>query len=90
MLGPTQEVVIAGDPGLEESREMIAFAQQAFLPNKVLLFRAEGDAGRKLSNLSPFVEGMRPLNRKPTVYLCEKYTCKAPITDLAGLRAALK
>ena len=90
MLGPSQEIVITGDPVLEESREMIAFAQQAFLPNKVLLFRAEGDAGRKLSTLSPFVEGMRPLNRKLTVYLCEKYTCKAPITDLAGLRAALK
>ena len=90
MLGPSQEIVITGDPALEEIREMIAFVQRSFLPNKVLLFRAEGDAGRKLSTLSPFVEGMWPLNRKPTVYLCEKYTCKAPITDFAGLRAALK
>jgi uncharacterized protein YyaL (SSP411 family) len=90
MLGPSREIVIAGDPGLEESREMIAFVQRSFLPNKVLLFRAEGDAGRKLSTLSPFVEGMRPLNKRPTVYLCENYTCKTPLTDLAALEAALK
>ncbi len=90
MLGPSQEIVIAGDPGLEESREMIAFVQRSFLPNKVLLFRAEGDAGRKLSALSPFVGGMRPLNKRPTVYLCENYTCQTPLTDLAALQATLK
>ena len=90
MLGPSQEIVIAGDPGLEESREMIAFVQRSFLPNKVLLFRAEGDAGRKLLALSPFVGGMRPLNKRPTVYLCENYTCQTPLTDLAALQATLK
>ncbi len=90
MLGPSQEIVIAGDPGLEESREMIAFVQQSFLPNKVLLLRPEGEAGQKLSTLSPFVEGMRPVDKRPTVYLCENYTCKAPLTDLATLKAALK
>ena len=90
MLGPCREIVIAGDPGLEESREMIAFVQQSFLPNKVLLLKPEGEAGQKLSTLSPFVEGMRPLNKRPTVYLCENYTCKAPLTDLASLKAALK
>jgi hypothetical protein len=69
---------------------MIAFVQQSFLPNKVLLLKPEGEAGQKLSALSPFVGGMRPLNNRPTVYLCENYTCKAPLTDLASLKAALK
>jgi len=90
MLGPSQEIVIAGDPGLEESREMIAFVQQSFLPNKVLLLKPEGEGGRRLSTLSPFVEAMQPLNKRPTAYLCENYACKAPLTDLAALKAALK
>jgi hypothetical protein len=90
MLGPSREIVIAGDLGLEESREMIAFVQHSFLPNKVLLLKPEGEGGQKLSTLSPFVEAMRPLNNRPTVYLCEGYTCKAPLADLAGLKAALK
>jgi uncharacterized protein YyaL (SSP411 family) len=90
MLGPTQEIVIAGDPSLEESRKMIAFVHRSFLPNKVLLLKPEGEAGQKLSTLSPFVEEMRPLKKKPTVYLCENYTCKAPLTDLAALKQALK
>jgi uncharacterized protein YyaL (SSP411 family) len=90
MIGPSQEIVIAGDWDLEETRDMVAFVQQSFLPNKVLLLRPEGDAGQKLSVLSPFVEGLRPLNKRTTVYLCENYTCKTPLTDLAGLKAALK
>jgi uncharacterized protein YyaL (SSP411 family) len=90
MTGPSQEIVMAGDLDLQETRDMIAFVQQLFLPNKVLLLRPEGDAGEKLSTLSPFVEGLRPLNKRTTVYLCENYTCKTPLTDLAGLKAALK
>jgi hypothetical protein len=90
LLGPGQEIVIAADPSLEESRDMIAFVQKSFLPNKVLLFKSEGDAGQKLSSLSPFVGGMRPLHNRPTVYLCENYTCKTPLTDLGALKATLK
>jgi uncharacterized protein YyaL (SSP411 family) len=90
MMGPSQEIVIAGDPALEETRAMIAVVQQSFLPNKVVLLRAEGYVGQKLSTFSPFVEGMQPLNERPAVYLCENYTCKTPLTDLAALKAALK
>ena len=90
MIGPSQEIVIAGDWDLEETRAMIAFVQQSFLPHKVLLVRPEGHAGQKLSALSPFVEGMRPLNKRTTVYLCENYTCKTPLAGLADLKAALK
>jgi uncharacterized protein YyaL (SSP411 family) len=90
MIGPSQEVVIAGDPTLEETQAMITVVQQSFLPNKVVLLKTEGDAGQKLSTLSPFVEEMRPLRERPAVYLCANYTCKTPLTDLTALKAALK
>jgi len=88
--GPSQEIVLAGDPGWETSRAMTAAIQQKFHPNKILLFRAEDDTGKKLTALCPFVEGMKSIGQKATVYLCEGYSCKTPLTDPAALQGALK
>jgi uncharacterized protein YyaL (SSP411 family) len=89
-LGPSQEIVLVGNPDWETSRAMTIAIQQEFQPNKVLLFRAEDETGKKLADLCPFVEGMKPVGRKATVYLCERYSCKTPLTDLTALREALK
>jgi uncharacterized protein YyaL (SSP411 family) len=89
-LGPSQEIVLVGDPDWETTRSMIAAIQRKFQPNKVLLFRGEDDTGKKLADFCPFVEGMKSIGRKATVYLCEGYSCKTPLTDLTSLREALK
>ena len=89
MVGPSKEIVIAGDPALESTRDMIDTIQRSFLPNKVLLLRVQGSEDKRLASLSPFVEAMGPLNNQPTVYVCEQYVCKIPITDLDTLKATL-
>ena len=86
MFGPAQEIVIVGDPKLETTRKMIECIQRKFLPNKVLLLRPEGSEGERLIKLSPFVKEMTPINHQPTVYLCEKFACKTPITDVEELK----
>ena len=88
-LGPGQEIVIAGDPGREETRNIASLIQQRFQPNKVLLFKSEDDSGKKLSALCPFVAGMRPVDQKTAIYICEDFTCKTPLTDSAAVQAAL-
>jgi len=87
MIGPSQEIVIAGDPSLEITRAMIETVQRSFSPNKVLLLRAQGQRGKRLVSLSPFVGPMGSIDNKPTVYVCEDYACKTPITDLGALKA---
>ena len=87
MVGPSQEMVIAGDPSLESTRAMINTIRRRFLPNKVLLLRPQGSEAKRLASLAPFVEAMGPVNKQPTVYVCEAYTCKAPVTDLDALKA---
>jgi hypothetical protein len=89
-LGPSQEIVLVGKPDWETTRAITAAIQQKFLPNKVLLFRAEDDTGKKLADLCPFVEGMKSTDRKATAYLCEGFSCKTPLTDLAAIQGALK
>ena len=89
MVGPSQEIVIAGDPSLASTRAMINTIQRSFLPNKVLLLRIQGSEGKRIASLAPFVKAMGSVNNQPAVYLCEKYACKTPITDLDALEAAL-
>ena len=89
MLGPSQEIVIAGAPGLETTRAMINAVHRKFLPNKVLLLRPDGSEGKRLATISPFVDNMAPINDQPTVYVCEQYACQTPIKDVNQLRSAL-
>jgi hypothetical protein len=89
MIGPSQEIVVAGDPSLETTQAMLGVIRRKFLPNKVLLVRPQGAEGKRLSSLSPFVEAMAPLDHGPTVYICKGHACQAPIKDAAQLESAL-
>ncbi|NVM57231.1 MAG: thioredoxin domain-containing protein, partial [Desulfobacterales bacterium] len=88
MVGPSKEIVIAGDPGLETTRAMVRVVHRKFLPNKVLLLLPQGAESNRIFSLSPFLETTVP--SKPTVYVCEQYACQAPITDVDQLELALQ
>jgi len=89
MVGPSQEIVIAGDPALEATQAMVKTVHQKFLPNKVLLLRPDGVEGKRLATLSPFVEAMLSEDHQPRVYVCEQYACNRPITNVGQLESAL-
>jgi len=89
MVGPTQEIVIAGDPALDSTLAMVSAIRSKFLPNKVVLLHQNGPDGKRLEALSPFVEGMGPIKRKATAYVCEQYACKVPVTDAGELEKLL-
>ncbi|MBN1842912.1 MAG: thioredoxin domain-containing protein [Deltaproteobacteria bacterium] len=88
MVGPSQEIVVAGDPALETTQGMINAIRRRFLPNKVVVLRPEGAGAKRLASLAPFVEAMVSTNNQPTVYICEQYACQAPIKDVEQLEAA--
>jgi hypothetical protein len=90
MVGPSLEIVIAGDPALETTRAMIRAVRRRFLPNKAMLLRQDGAEGKRLAGLSPFVEPMHSVDHQPAVYLCEQYSCKKPITKVSDLESALR
>ena len=89
-VGPNREIVISGDPALDDTQNMIHTIYKRFLPNKVLLFRPQGSDGKRLAGLSPFTEFMTPVNHRPTVFVCEQYTCQAPISGVGQLEAVLR
>ncbi|MBA4393315.1 MAG: thioredoxin domain-containing protein [Desulfobacca sp.] len=90
MLGPSQEIVVAGAPEQKATQEMIAVIHRAFLPNKVLLLRSQDERSQGIIALSPFLKEMVSVNQEPTVYLCEGFACRTPITDLETLSRILE
>lgn len=89
-LGPTQEIVIAGDRRQSETREMIDWVQRHFLPGKVVLLREPGPVEARLAAIAPFTAEMAPVEKRPTAYLCELFSCRQPITDVETLAAVMR
>jgi uncharacterized protein YyaL (SSP411 family) len=97
-LGPAREVVIVGPPDAPATRAMLAVLERAFLPDTVVHVRsgAPGDAGgdardAALDRLAPWTTPLVAVGGPgtATAYVCTGFACGAPVTGLAGLRAAL-
>jgi hypothetical protein len=90
MIGPTKEIVIAGDPKQKATGEMIRTIQQTYLPNKVMLVHSDGPGKETAQKLAPFLKEMKPVENKPTAYICEQYACQTPITSQNELQWAMQ
>jgi uncharacterized protein YyaL (SSP411 family) len=90
VVGPAREMVIAGDREHPASRAMVRALRQAFLPNKVLLFKNPGPEGERLERIAPFVREMVPAAHGPQTYVCEQYACRQPLEEAAALETYIK
>jgi uncharacterized protein YyaL (SSP411 family) len=90
LLQPPRQVVIAGDPGAGDFQALAAVVGGAFGPQRTVL-AADGGPGQEwLARRAPWLAAMRPIAGRATAYLCEEYTCEAPITDPAELARRLQ
>ncbi len=70
-LAPTKEVALIGD----ELSELAAVVRSRYRPHLVLAGGTEG------STIPPLLEGRTAVEGKPTAYVCEHFSCRAPVTD---------
>jgi uncharacterized protein YyaL (SSP411 family) len=98
-LAKPRQIVIAGkiDPPRDgfavannnETRALLAEVHRHFLPNKILIL-ADGSDGQKFfSEKNEAIGAMSLVDGKPAAYVCENFTCKAPVTDPKELGALL-
>ncbi len=81
VLARKKQILIAGDPRSQDTRQLLRQVNTRFLPNKILLL-ADGGAGQqRLAVWLPFVAGAHPINGRATAYICEDYVCKLPTSD---------
>jgi uncharacterized protein len=84
-LGPSYEVVIAGDSRAAATRAMLHAVSAPFLPDKVVLLRPTEDVSPAIAQLASYTKYQLALGGKPTAYVCRNYECKLPTTDPARM-----
>jgi len=88
-LEPPRHVVLAGDPAAADFRALVACVHEKLGPRRLLL-AADGAAGQRwLAARAPWLAEMKPLDGKATAYVCEEFSCRAPVTDPGELRRIL-
>jgi uncharacterized protein YyaL (SSP411 family) len=85
-LGPTYEVVLAGDPKAEDMKEMLEAIQAIYIPNKVVILRPVDQESPEISHIAPFVKDFVSIDGKATAYVCLNYYCQLPTTDINTMR----
>ena len=83
-----RQIVIAGKKDAPGTKALVTEVHRHFLPTTILLL-ADGAEGQKyLGEKLEAIRAMSMVDGKPAAYVCENFTCKAPVTDpkeLAGL-----
>lgn len=80
-LGPSYEVVIAGKPGETDTRTMLEELWTYFIPNKVLVFRPEGE-NPEITKLAEYTKMQTSIGGKATAYVCQNYECQLPTNEI--------
>ena len=81
-LAKAREIAVIGNPTAEETKSLLREIFYPYLPNKVVACGTGN--GLYLLKDRPQLDG------KPTVYVCENYVCKAPVTRPEELRPLLQ
>ena len=84
-LGPTKEIVITGEEEKNDTIAMLQTLRSNFLPDTILIFNPIGDKSKELGHIAPFIKDQKQIDGKATAYICENYTCHAPVTSLAEI-----
>ena len=96
-LAEPRTVVLAGDPQSAEFRALAAGLHEKLGPRRALLC-ADGGAGQAwLAGKRPYLADMKPVDGRvgstgspqATAYVCENFTCQAPVSTPAELKRTL-
>jgi uncharacterized protein YyaL (SSP411 family) len=79
------QIVLAGDPAAGASRALRQAALTATTPAALVLYAKDGMA----EDSDHPAAGKRPIDGKPTLYLCQGTRCSLPITDAQQIADAL-
>jgi len=89
-LGKPRQIVIAGKKNSPETKALLEEVHRRFVPNTIVIL-ADGDEGQKyLGEKNEAIRAMSLVEGKPAAYVCENFTCKAPVTDPKQLGNILK
>src|SRR2546421_2309465 len=79
-LSKPRQIVIAGKKDARDTKALLTGIRRHFLPTTILVL-ADGAEGQKyLGEKNEAIRAMSLVEGKPAAYVCENFTCKAPVT----------
>jgi uncharacterized protein YyaL (SSP411 family) len=88
-VGPSYEVVIAGDARAADTRGMLRALRTPFVPNKVVLLRPNEEPAPEITRLAEFTRYQSSLQGKATAYVCLNFRCRLPTTEISQMMKSL-
>jgi uncharacterized protein YyaL (SSP411 family) len=84
-----RQIVIAGKIDNPDTNALLAEVHRHFLPTTILLLADGADGQKYLGEKNEALRAMSLIDGKAAAYLCETFTCKAPVTDAKELEKLL-
>jgi uncharacterized protein YyaL (SSP411 family) len=84
-LSKPRQIVIAGKKDAPETKALLKEVHRHFLPKTILLLADGSDGQKYLGEKNEAIRAMSMVDGKPAAYVCENFTCKAPVTDTKAL-----
>ena len=83
--GKSTEIVVVGERGSPETRQILDYINSVYRPAKVVVFKdPEDDA--LISRIAPFTRQQGMVDGRTTVYICHNFSCEQPINTLEQLK----
>jgi uncharacterized protein len=89
-LGKPRQIVIAGKKDSPETKALLKEVHRHFLRNTIVFLADANEGQRYLGEKNEAIRTMSLVDGKPAAYVCENFTCKAPVTDVKELSGLLK
>ncbi|MFM8335322.1 MAG: thioredoxin domain-containing protein, partial [Opitutaceae bacterium] len=88
-LEPPRHVVIAGDPRAEDFQALAGVVGAKFGPHRAVAAADGGEGQAWLAARAPWIGAMVPVGGRATAYVCEEFSCQAPVTNPVDLERLL-
>src|SRR5437773_6670096 len=88
-LSKPRQIVIAGKPDAPDTKALLKEGCRHFLPKTIVLFADGGEGQKYLGEKNEAIRAMSMVDGKSAAYVCEDFTCKAPVTDAKQLAELL-
>ncbi|URZ14367.1 thioredoxin domain-containing protein [Clostridium felsineum] len=83
----SKEIVLVSSCDDSKSKEFLNIINEKYNPLSTFIYYIKGD--KSLENTCSFISDYITIDNKPTVYICENFSCKHPITNINDLKKLL-
>jgi len=84
-LSKPRQIVIAGKKDSPETKALLREVHRHFLPNTIVILADANEGQKYFGEKNEAIRAMSLVEGKPAAYVCENFTCKAPVTDVKQL-----